>query len=373
MAMRFPQSATVNGIAVNLGTEDSVYVASNVFVASEVNYAIVGYGSHHRATVYGNVSGVNGIVLGDSDSDTRNQIEIHEGARIFCTGLAIGTRGTSGRIVNHGEILNSEYGISVIGTKAANPTTQSVIINTGTVVANADAIVRDSFETTETIVLNNSGTITGTNAYGYYGGINHIAIDRITNTGAMNGNIYLLGADDIYDGRKGRFDGDLFAGVGNDTILLGKDNDTAYGEAGNDRLEGGAGKDYLNGDSGRDILIGGKGGDTLVGGGDGDVFVFTALSDSTVGKNGRDRISDFTRSQNDKIDLSGIDANTAISGDQTFAFIGAKGFSKKAGELRIENTSDGSVLYGDVNGDGKADFSIGFETNLALKAADFLL
>ncbi len=63
-----------------------------------------------------------------------------------------------------------------------------------------------------------------------------------------------------------------------------------------------------------------------------------------------------------------IDANTGVSGDQAFHFVGAAAFSGHAGELRFE----GGVVSGDVNGDGHADFEIG--VNVAtLSAADFVL
>ena len=48
----------------------------------------------------------------------------------------------------------------------------------------------------------------------------------------------------------------------------------------------------------------------------------------------RDVIYDFSSAQADKIDISAIDARTAVSGNQAFTFIGAAEFSKKAGERR---------------------------------------
>jgi hypothetical protein len=49
-----------------------------------------------------------------------------------------------------------------------------------------------------------------------------------------------------------------------------------------------------------------------------------------------DRILDFTQGQ-DKIDLSGIDADTAIAADQSFNFVGNTAFSNTAGELYYSN------------------------------------
>ncbi len=80
----------------------------------------------------------------------------------------------------------------------------------------------------------------------------------------------------------------------------------------------GTGNDLNNvivGNEGANHLAGGLGQDTLTGGGGADVFVFTAPGDSATAK--PDTITDFTSGQ-DLIDLSAIDADTALSGDQAF-------------------------------------------------------
>jgi hypothetical protein len=65
----------------------------------------------------------------------------------------------------------------------------------------------------------------------------------------------------------------------------------------------------------------------------------------------RDGIQDF--SAGDLIDLSRIDANTLLDGDQAFEFIGNAAFSKTAGELRFENISIGGPVWL-VQGDSTA-------------------
>ncbi|MGO1078039.1 calcium-binding protein [Inquilinus sp. CA228] len=157
------------------------------------------------------------------------------------------------------------------------------------------------------------------------------------------------------------------------------DDDTLFsienvnGGQGGEVLTGNAGTNVLNGFEGNDVLAGGGGKDVLGGGVGADVFAFTAIGDSVVGANA-DRITDFSRAQGDKIDLSAIDANTAAAGNQAFTFIGSALFHKVAGELRFAVTSPGvTTIAGDVNGDGASDFHIVLAGTVALQAGDFVL
>ena len=86
-----------------------------------------------------------------------------------------------------------------------------------------------------------------------------------------------------------------------------------------------------------------------------------------------DVITDFLRSQGDRISLSAIDSNSAAAGNQAFAFIGAAAFSQVAGQLRYEASGGNTTIFGDVNGDGLADLQIQLSGQLSLVAADFVL
>ncbi|MEP7300972.1 MAG: calcium-binding protein [Caldimonas sp.] len=154
---------------------------------------------------------------------------------------------------------------------------------------------------------------------------------------------------------------------GNDTISGGSGDDTIDGGIGNDSLSGGKGADIMTGGTGIDTLVGGIGTDFLTGGTAADTFDFNALNESTVGA-GRDVITDFSHGAGDKIDLSGIDANTLIATDQQFSYIGGAAFSA-AGQLRLV----GDILYGDVNGDGVADFELQVAGVVSLVPGDFVL
>ncbi len=90
-------------------------------------------------------------------------------------------------------------------------------------------------------------------------------------------------------------------------------NNTITGNTVANTLSGGAGDDILDGDGGKDRLTGGSGRDT---------FDYNAASDSRPGTANRDVITDFHGNglaAGDRIDLSTIDANTLLAGNQAFA------------------------------------------------------
>ena len=172
----------------------------------------------------------------------------------------------------------------------------------------------------------------------------------------------------------------IFGDSGVDTLNGGGGNDTLDGKAGADTMDGGAGNDtyYVDnagdvvarelpaqgtdtvyasvnytlgageeieflranagatgltltgnelannifGNSGADILQGGLGADTLTGKAGADIFDFNSISESGVTAATRDVITDFVEGT-DKIDLSGIDADTGTANNQAFSFIGS--------------------------------------------------
>jgi Ca2+-binding RTX toxin-like protein len=172
--------------------------------------------------------------------------------------------------------------------------------------------------------------------------------------------------------------GDSFSSIENltgsvydDTLTGDSGGNQLSGGVGNDRLVGAFGDDRLEGGFGNDILIGGNGRDVLVGGSGMDRFVFELTFDSS--RSGQeDQITDFSRgadvSQADVIDVSQIDANINLLGNQAFVYVGAATFTNTAGELRYAN----HFLEGDVNGDSVADFRV--QVNIiSLRTNDFAL
>ncbi|WP_318248070.1 M10 family metallopeptidase C-terminal domain-containing protein [Novosphingobium huizhouense] len=166
---------------------------------------------------------------------------------------------------------------------------------------------------------------------------------------------------------------DQIGGNGAANVLSGGAGaDTLSGLAGNDTLNGGSGADKLIGGGGDDTLRGGSGRDVLTGGTGADRFVFAG---GETGKlhTGADRITDFAHAQGDRIDLSAIDANATLAGNQAFAFIGAGAFGKVAGQLHAVLDGGNTYVEGDVNGDGLADFAIRLDGAVTLLGSDFVL
>jgi Ca2+-binding RTX toxin-like protein len=156
----------------------------------------------------------------------------------------------------------------------------------------------------------------------------------------------------------------------NNAISGGAGNDSLNGDAGNDTLRGGLGNDTLLGGLGNDTLVGGLGRDVLVGGGGFDRFDFDAVGESVPGVL-RDVITDFLGNgilAGDTIDVSTIDANALVAGDQAFAFIGAAAFTT-AGQLRFS----GGLLQGNTDANlATVEFEVRFTGGAVVTGFDIV-
>ena len=137
----------------------------------------------------------------------------------------------------------------------------------------------------------------------------------------------------------------------NNSITGNSADNVLSGLDGNDTLTGGGGNDVLDGGNGNDLLIGGSGANALFGGLGADRFKYTSVNDSPAG-GGRDVLINFQAGTGvgDQIDLSAIDANVLVTGNQAFIW----GGSFTAGHLRYA----GGVLQGNTDADAAAEIEI---------------
>jgi Ca2+-binding RTX toxin-like protein len=185
----------------------------------------------------------------------------------------------------------------------------------------------------------------------------------------------------------------VFGSKNPDTITGDSKDNSLSGLDGDDTLNGGGGNDTLSGGADNDILYGGLGRDDSNGMEGADTFIYTSVKespyafDSSAGTGPQrlyDGIFDFEHGV-DKLDLTKIDANTNVSGDQAFHVV--TNFTGHASELTISAPAFEdygtygdiyeSTLLGDVDGDGAADFAIDFSgylhNNVLITSSDILL
>lgn len=165
--------------------------------------------------------------------------------------------------------------------------------------------------------------------------------------------------------------GDTYSSIEN---LAGSSyGDKLTGDGKANIIDGGAGDDVLSGGGGNDWLVGGAGFDDLYGGAGSDRFIFRSVKELGTSKTATDTIFDFSQKEKDLIDFTAIDASLKKAGDQAFTFIGTANFSNTAGEIRYEKAKADTYVYGDIDGNGKADFILHIDSALNLKVGDFLL
>ncbi|MGG5817776.1 M10 family metallopeptidase C-terminal domain-containing protein [Falsiroseomonas sp. HW251] len=151
-------------------------------------------------------------------------------------------------------------------------------------------------------------------------------------------------------------------------------NDTAVGNALANTITMKNGDDLVAGGAGDDTIDAGNGADTVSGNAGKDVFVFARGGD--MDGNGKvDLFTDFEHGV-DRFDLRPIDANTAVTGDQAFAFIGEAAFSAgKPGQLRAayDSAKNVTVVQLSTDNDAGTEYFFNVAGKHAFTAADFML
>jgi Ca2+-binding RTX toxin-like protein len=205
-------------------------------------------------------------------------------------------------------------------------------------------------------------------------------------SGGLGNDVLRGGAgNDVMDGGAGGSDtvdyADATAGV---TVSLAVSAAQAMGGGGADtianmeNLVGSNFNDTLTGSTGANTIGGGGGRDTMTGGGGNDRFRLFAVSDTGATSATSDVITDFNTG--DRIDLSLIDANTTLAGNDAFSATIVAAFTHVAGQLQFTTFADplaaggvSGLLSGDVNGDGTADFVITLRGVTSISAGSITL
>ena len=260
--------------------------------------------------------------------------------------------------------------------------------------------------------------------YSIYGNVDDgsgTSSDRVYNAGLMQGDIFLLSGDDLYDGRGGTVLGTVFGGQGDDLYiiddsgtllvefaaegtdevqseasyalgdnfetltLLGADDingtgnseaNTLTGNAGANILFGGLGDDTLDGGDGNDLLDGGNNNDSLDGGYGDDMLLGRANNDLLLGNNGDDTLNggtgnDTLRGGNDDDVLAGGRNNDRLfGGNGDDLIVGGAGTDTMYGEadrdVFVFRQADDSPAS--AAADRIMDFELGIDR---IKLADF--
>ncbi len=311
-----------------------------------------------------------------NDAGGRFQIDATTGAVTVANGALLNSAmATSHDIVvmatsADGSFVQKTFSIGVTNGNAPpvamslDTATASENASNGSLVGTLSAIALDSGDTQTYVLLDDAGgrfAISGhqlTVANGLLLDFEQAAIHnvtvRVTDSGGLS------------------FDRSFAIAVGN------VDPENVVGDAAENIFVGGALADTLNGGGGADSLTGGWGKDTLTGGLGADVFDFNKVRDSIKSIATRDVITDFVHGE-DKIDLFDIDANANTIKNNAFVFVGKAAFSNVAGELRftkidaVGTANDMTVVAGDINGDGLADFQVQLAGLVNLTKSDFIL
>ena len=371
------------------GTYDNLTVLATGTISGSSTAVTLGSG-HHAITNYGTVAASDAFLIKGGQAPIYTSLENHGLIR----GNIVHTSSDQDSYLslhNMGRIVGSLTAIGDNSVSNDGLIKGDITFGAGYDVFHNDGIVRGEINGADQ--LDNGanaaiyGTITGggfiTNDGDIFGDIRLGAGGGdVTNSGHINGQISARGGEVLHLSNGGVIDswvkssaerteilntgaikGGVACGAGDDMI------ENAFGIiAGHINLN--AGNDYFSGGAGQDFVSGGTGQDTMTGGAGADRFIFRTAADSTVAAS--DTIADFAHLV-DKLFLNAIDASSSVAGDQAFTFIGARTFDHQAGQLRAQAVDGNTIVSGDVNGDGAADFAILLTGVMTLSSADFVL
>tara|TARA_R100000750_G_scaffold38212_2_gene24621 strand:+ start:346 stop:1752 length:1407 start_codon:yes stop_codon:yes gene_type:complete len=283
----------------------------------------------------GFVSAANGDTLSINATGT---VRIQNAGTIMSGSDAVDVRQTDGAInlsmSNSGTIIGESDGVNLDGGS-----TFISLVNTGTITGQEGYGVWMNWMSGSTgaSLLRNTGTITGDS--GSFNASVGTGVNTIVNDGVMNGEIYLQGGNDVYQGGGGKVSGTVFGGQDNDLLAGGAFSDSFNGGLGDDTLLGRGGDDILDGSSGNDFILGGDGNDEIEGGSNDDTLNANSGDDTILGQGGNDILvgqdgSDYLEGgpENDTMD-GGNGDDTLEGGEDNDILRGRAGEDDLAGGL----------------------------------------
>jgi len=350
---------------------DTVYIAPGVNISS--GFDMRGNGDGNPATFGGNqtfmvMGSVYGI-LNDYSSTTsgRDQFLIGPEGSVVSTSNAIELGGGGHVIENQGLLASLGYGygnaIYIYASTGAHADERQTFNNSGTITSTTRSTnTPNSSDATIYSVggagndLTNSGIIRS--SIGFALNLTGTEGNTVINTGTIEGQVTLSGANNFFDSRQGTVIG---------SIVTSGTGDTVYGSALDDTITTGSGNDSLNGYHGADTMAGGFGNDTYVVDNAGDVV-------NEGGGGGKDTIKstisiDMTDTSAIKgaieiVKLIGTDATNAYgnnAGNTLYGNVSGNIIDGGAGNDKLFGRGGADVLYGG-DGNDKLDGGVGNDT-----------
>lgn len=253
------QNGAISGAGiVGLGDGMTAIVAGSVF--SPAGSAIRLQGADSSVSVTGDVSALGGrtLQIGPLVAPSNAFISNSGTIRNLGSDAAVYIFNGGNRIVNRGEIsANDGNAIQIARAPGVDPA-RNTIVNSGFISAQRGPVSIDNYAIVtdnDDDIVTNTGTIDGVVFL-------HGSNDRLVNTGSILNGVFLGSGDDVFDGRGGTISGLVDGGSGNDTITGDDGANSILGDEGSDVLSGGAGDDTIRGGADADTIDGGSGLDT---------------------------------------------------------------------------------------------------------------
>jgi Ca2+-binding RTX toxin-like protein len=360
---------------VKIGNRLEIYIAeksNTTYVLEQGDTVNVGTSSRALYTnddlrdvayeIAGTVKGQTGLRIYTTDASQATTVDVGRTGKIIATQDGIDSHGDGHVFTNDGRIAGlGGDGISTFGS--------GTIINRGEI-SGKYAGVYLSTSTDDVGLIRNSGTISGES----FAIRSTAGVDKIINSGTIEGDVLLGSGDDTFVFLSGSVSGEVEGSAGNDTYILrkpgvdifenngpneghdlvkaafsmslsvnvedltliGKGDFTGMGNDAANTLIGNAGRNTLIGGEGNDVLKGGRGDDVLFGGNGADEFHFARGT-------GMDVVSDYAWAT-DRLHLDGL------KGASDFADLVANHVAQQGNDLWISYGDDVIVLANsDVN------------------------